>query len=78
MEPVGAVRGGTPSAIEPRGQVAVRLRPGTFEGNDVAKKVLRRLKEGLPESDQKLLKAVLNTEAVAAFVPPGGSDLVES
>ncbi|HJK09429.1 MAG TPA: ribosome rescue protein RqcH [Methanocorpusculum sp.] len=78
MEPVVAVLGGTPSAIEPRCQVAVRLRPGTFEGNDVAKKVLRRLKEGLPESDQKLLKAVLNTEAVAAFVPPGGSDLVES
>lgn len=78
MEPVVAVLGGTPSAIEPRCQVVVRLRPGTFEGNDVAKKVLRRLKEGLPESDQKLLKAVLNTEAVAAFVPPGGSDLVES
>lgn len=78
MEPSLAVLGGTPSAVEPRCKVAVRLRPGTFEGNDVAKKVLRKLKEFLPESDQKMLKAILNTEAVAAFVPHGGSDLVES
>ena len=78
MEPSLAVLGGTPSAVEPRCRVSVRLRPGEFEGNDVAKKVLRRLKEEIPESDQKMLKAVLHTEAVAAFVPPGGSDLVES
>lgn len=75
-EPSLAVLGGTPSAIEPRCKVSVRLRPGAFEGNDVAKKVLRRLKEAVPESDQKMLKAVLHTEAIAAFVPPGGSDLV--
>ncbi len=78
MEPSLAVLGGTPSAIEPRCKVSVRLRPGTFEGNDVAKKVLRKLKEAIPEADQKMLKAVLHTEAVAGFVPPGGSDLVES
>ncbi|MDE2442835.1 MAG: ribosome rescue protein RqcH [Methanocorpusculum sp.] len=78
MEPSLAVLGGTPSAVEPRCRVSVRLRQGEFEGNDVAKKVLRRLKEEIPESDQKMLKAVLHTEAVAAFVPPGGSDLVES
>ncbi|MDR0981427.1 MAG: NFACT family protein [Methanocalculaceae archaeon] len=77
MDPSLAVLGGTPSAVEPRCKVSVRLRPGAFEGNDVAKKVLRKLKEAIPEADQKMLKAVLNTEAVAAFVPPGGSDLVE-
>ena len=75
-EPVLAVIGGTPEAIEPKCKVSVRLRPGTFEGNDIAKKVLRKLKEAIPESEQKALKAVLNTEAVAAFVPPGGSDIV--
>ena len=72
-----AVLGGPPSAIEPRCKVSVRLRPGTFEGNDVAKKVLRKLKETIPESYQRILNAVMNTEAVATFVPPGGSDLVE-
>jgi len=75
-EPVIAVIGGTPSAIEPKTKVSVRLRPGTFEGNDVAKKVLRKLREAIPESEQKELKSILNTEAVAAFVPPGGSDIV--
>lgn len=75
-EPVLAVIGGVPEAVEPKTKVSVRLRPGTFEGNDIAKKVLRKLKEAIPESEQKALKAVLNTEAVAAFVPPGGSDIV--
>ncbi|MDO5846611.1 MAG: NFACT RNA binding domain-containing protein, partial [Methanocorpusculum sp.] len=74
-EPVLAVIGGTPSAIEPKAKISVRLHPGTFEGNDIAKKVLRRLREALPEGEQKALKTVLNTEAVAAFVPPGGSDI---
>lgn len=77
-DPSLAVLGGSPQVVEARCKVSARLRPGTFEGNDVAKKVLRRLKEAIPESDQKMLKAVLNTEAVAAFVPPGGSDLVET
>ena len=75
IEPVLAVIGGTPSAIEPLVSQSVRLVPGTFEGNDVAKKVLRKLREDMPESEQKALKVVLNTESVAAFVPPGGSDL---
>ncbi len=75
-ESVMAVIGGVPSVIEAKTKVSVRLRPGTFEGNDIAKKVLRRLKESIPNGDSKAVRAVLNTEAVAAFVPPGGSDLV--
>ncbi|HJJ31699.1 MAG TPA: ribosome rescue protein RqcH [Methanocorpusculum sp.] len=75
-EPVLAVIGGVPSVIEKKTKVFVRLRPGTFEGNDIAKKVLRKLKESLPDGDSKAVRAVLNTEAVAAFVPPGGSDIV--
>ncbi|MDR3101706.1 MAG: NFACT family protein [Methanocalculaceae archaeon] len=78
MEPSLAVLGGTPSAIEPRCKVSVRLHPGTFEGNDVAKKVLRRFKESLSVQDQKMLRVILNTEAIAGFVPQNGSDLTES
>ncbi|HJJ50306.1 MAG TPA: ribosome rescue protein RqcH [Methanocorpusculum sp.] len=77
-EPVLSVIGGPPSAIEPLTSNSVRLVPGTFEGNDVAKKVLRKLKESVSDSEQKALKSVMNTEAVAAFVPPGGSDLKET
>jgi predicted ribosome quality control (RQC) complex YloA/Tae2 family protein len=74
-DPSLAVLGGTPDIIGKQCKTLVKIVPGTFEGNDAAKKVLRILKESLPDSEQKLLKAVLNTESVAAFIPPGGSDI---
>jgi hypothetical protein len=42
----------------------------------VAKKVLRILKQNVSEEEEKALKSILNTTHVAAFVPPGGSDIV--
>jgi predicted ribosome quality control (RQC) complex YloA/Tae2 family protein len=77
LEPHATVIGGPPSAIRGRVKVYVELKPGQFEPNDVAKKVLRLLKDGIAEDDAKSLKNILNTEHVAAFVPPGGSDIVE-
>jgi len=76
LEPHAAVIGGPPSAVRDKVKAFVELRPGQFEPNDVAKKVLRILKEKLPEDDVKALKGILNTEKVAAFTPPGGSDIV--
>ncbi|NMB78742.1 MAG: DUF814 domain-containing protein, partial [Methanomicrobiales archaeon] len=75
LEPNTAVIGGPPSAIRDKVKAYVELRPGQFEPNDVAKKVLRILKEKIGEDDAKALKNILNTESVAAFVPPGGSDI---
>jgi predicted ribosome quality control (RQC) complex YloA/Tae2 family protein len=77
LEPNAAVIGGPPSAIRNRTTAYVGLVPGQYEPNDVAKKVLRTLREKLPDTEQKALKSILNTEAVAAFVPPGGSDIVK-
>jgi hypothetical protein len=54
----------------------VELVPGKYEPNDVAKKVLRILRLRIGDEDNKVFKGVLNTEAVAAFIPPGGSDIV--
>ena len=76
LEPQAAVIGGPPSAIRGRTEAYLELRPGQFEPNDVAKKVLRELKGKLTEEDVKALKGILNTERVAAFVPPGGSDIM--
>ncbi|WP_292410385.1 MULTISPECIES: ribosome rescue protein RqcH [unclassified Methanoculleus] len=76
--PAVAVIGGPPGAVRGRAKVWVELRPGQFEPNDTAKKVVRTLRERLPEDEWKGFKTALNTEAVAAFVPPGGSDIVES
>lgn len=77
FEPNTAVIGGPPSAIRGRVKVFAEIRPGQFEPNDTAKKVLRLLKEKIGEDDAKALKNILNTESVAAFVPPGGSDIVK-
>jgi hypothetical protein len=75
LEPHAAVIGGPPAVIRGRTKAFVELRPGQYEPNDVAKKVLRILKEKVSDEEEKALKAVLNTEGVAAFVPPGGSDI---
>ncbi|NLM28971.1 MAG: fibronectin-binding domain-containing protein [Methanomicrobiales archaeon] len=77
VTPEVAVIGGPPSAVTGRAKAWVTLQPGQYEPNDTAKKVIRALREKLPEDEWKSLKGALNTEAVAAFVPPGGSDIVE-
>ena len=75
IEPQTAVIGGPPSVIRGKTKAFVELKPGQYEPNDVAKKVLRILKQKVTEEEEKALKAILNTEQVAAFVPPGGSDI---
>ncbi len=75
LEPQAAVIGGALSAVKARAKIVVGLKPGQFEPNDVAKKVLRILREKAGDDEFKGIKAVLNTDAVAAFVPPGGSDI---
>ncbi|KUG20972.1 putative rna-binding proteinous to eukaryotic snrnp [hydrocarbon metagenome] len=75
--PEVAVIGGPPAAIAARAKVMVELAPGRFEQNDIAKKVLKQLRDRIPQSVWKEYKTVLNTEEVAAFVPPGGSDIIE-
>jgi predicted ribosome quality control (RQC) complex YloA/Tae2 family protein len=76
LEPHAAVVGGPASVIKGKTTAFVELRPGQFEPNDVAKKVLRMLKLKITEDEVKALKGILNTDHVAAFVPPGGSDIV--
>ena len=77
-EPEVAVIGGPVTTVQARAKYLVELKPGQFEPNDTAKKVLRILREKVPDGEWKAYKSALNTEAVAAFVPPGGSDIVET
>ncbi|MFA6363568.1 ribosome rescue protein RqcH [Methanoregula sp.] len=76
LEPQAAVIGGPPAVIRSRTKTFAELKPGQYEPNDVAKKVLRLLRQSISPEEEKLLKGILNTEAVAAFVPPGGSDIL--
>jgi predicted ribosome quality control (RQC) complex YloA/Tae2 family protein len=75
LEPQAAVIGGPVSSVRKCAKVYVELKPGQFEPNDVAKKVLRILKGKFPQDEFRGLSGILNTEAVAAFVPPGGCDI---
>ncbi|HMA04660.1 MAG TPA: ribosome rescue protein RqcH [Methanomicrobiales archaeon] len=70
------VIGGPPGAVVKKATHRVTLRPGVFEPNDIAKKVVRALREMIPEAERGGLRRVLSTESVAAFVPPGGSEVV--
>jgi predicted ribosome quality control (RQC) complex YloA/Tae2 family protein len=77
-EPSVAVIGGPVRAVAESAKVWVVLAPGQYSPNDTAKKVLRAIRQVLTEEDVSGLKRVLNTDQVAAFVPPGGSDIVET
>jgi predicted ribosome quality control (RQC) complex YloA/Tae2 family protein len=77
IKPETRIIGGPLTAVKLRCEQLVLLRPGTFEPNDVAKKVVRVIRDRLPVSEQKALKFALNTESIAAYVPPGGSDIQE-
>jgi predicted ribosome quality control (RQC) complex YloA/Tae2 family protein len=76
-EPALRVIGGPLSALEGRARIRVMLHPGQFEPNDVARKVVRILKGHLSGDRAREARAVLRTEAVATFVPAGGSDIEE-
>jgi hypothetical protein len=69
---------GPPAAVARKTGLLVTLRPGIFEPNDTAKKVVRALREMLPEGERGGLRRILSTEAVAAFVPPGGSEVMQN
>lgn len=74
--PEMGVIGGPIDAVKSRAEHYVILRPGQYEPNDAAKKILRILREKYGDG-WKSIKNILNSETVAAFVPPGGSDITE-
>ncbi|MBN1165535.1 MAG: NFACT family protein [Methanospirillaceae archaeon] len=74
--PETQIIGGPPSAISKKTGVMVEICPGMYEPNDVAKKIVKLIRDTLTPDKQKALKFALHTEAVAAFVPSGGSDIV--
>ena len=76
LGPAGVI-GGPPTAVEERAPVRVVLRPGPYEPNDTARRVLRALREKEGIESGRGARAILNTEAVARFVPPGGSEIAE-
>ncbi|MEF8853762.1 MAG: ribosome rescue protein RqcH [Haloarculaceae archaeon] len=74
-EPETRVVGGPPDAIEPRTETAIRVEPGRFAQNDVAKRCYREFKERF--ADASFVRKVASPDLIQEFLPPGTSRIVE-
>ncbi|QLD87775.1 fibronectin-binding domain-containing protein [Natronomonas salina] len=70
-EPDTRVIGGPPSAIEPRVETSVRLEPGQYAQNDIAKRIYRTLRERF--EDTSFVRKVASADRIQEFCPNGGS-----
>jgi len=78
MEPETGVIGGPETVVNGRAKYSVSIKPGRFEPNDIAKKILRHFRQAFPETGTKEFKNILTSEEIATFVPPGGSEIEET
>ena len=74
-EPRTQVIGGPPSAITGRAETSVRIEPGRYAGNDVAKRIYREFGERF--ADTTFVRRVASPDLIGHFLPPGGSRIVE-
>lgn len=65
--------GGPISAVKPRADPIVEVEPGELSPEDLAKRIYRSFAE--KEDDRRWLKAVASVDAIASFLPPGGSEV---
>ncbi len=74
-EPDTRVVGGPPSAVEPRTETSVRLEPGQYAQNDIAKRIYRTFRERF--EDTGFVRKVASPDRVQEFCPAGGSRTVD-
>jgi len=74
-EPDTRVIGGPPDAIEPAAETSVRLEPGRYAQNDIAKRLYRTFRERF--ADTSFVRKVASADRIQEFCPPGGSRAVE-
>jgi predicted ribosome quality control (RQC) complex YloA/Tae2 family protein len=74
-EPDTRVVGGPPAAIEPRAETSVRLEPGQYAQNDVAKRIYREFRERF--EDTSFVRKVASPDRIQEFCPAGGSRMLE-
>ncbi|PSQ02822.1 hypothetical protein BRC94_00815 [Halobacteriales archaeon QS_5_70_17] len=75
VEPQSQVIGGPPSAIEPRAVTPIRVEPGQYAQNDMAKMLYREFRERF--ADESFVRKVASADRVQEFLPTGGSRIVE-
>ncbi|MEF8790461.1 MAG: ribosome rescue protein RqcH [Haloarculaceae archaeon] len=75
VEPQTRVIGGPPSAIETQAATSIRLEPGRYAQNDIAKLLYREFRERFV--DQSFVRRVASPDRIQEFCPTGGSRMVE-
>jgi len=74
-EPDTRVVGGPPAAIEPVAETSVRIEPGEFAQNDIAKRLYRTFRERF--ADTSFVRKVASADRIQEFCPPGGSRMID-
>ena len=74
-EPDTRVVGGPPSAIDPVAATSVRLEPGQYAQNDIAKRIYRTFRERF--ADTSFVRKVASPDRIQEFCPPGGSRMLD-
>jgi predicted ribosome quality control (RQC) complex YloA/Tae2 family protein len=67
------VIGGPVSAVRKHGDYILEMGPGTFNQNDISKKIYRIYADEL--GDPRFVKQIASPDLVAMMIPPGESDL---
>jgi len=75
VEPQTRVVGGPPAAVEEAAVTSVRIEPGQYAQNDIAKMIYRELRERF--ADQTFVRKVASPDRVQEFCPAGGSRIVD-
>jgi predicted ribosome quality control (RQC) complex YloA/Tae2 family protein len=75
VEPYSRVVGGPPSAIEGQAETFVRLEPGQYAQNDIAKMVYREFRDRF--ADGSFVRKVASPDLIQEFCPAGGSRVVD-
>jgi len=75
VEPQSQVVGGPPSATEPRTVSSIRVEPGQYAQNDIAKMLYRKFRKRF--EDQTFVRKVASADRIQEFLPAGGSRIVE-
>ncbi|MCU4799150.1 ribosome rescue protein RqcH [Halobacteria archaeon HArc-gm2] len=69
------VIGGPTPAIVPKAETTIRVEPGQFAQNDIAKRLYREFKTRF--ADDSFVRKVASPDRIQEFLPPGGSRSVE-
>jgi predicted ribosome quality control (RQC) complex YloA/Tae2 family protein len=75
VEPLSRVVGGPPSAIKGQAESVIRLEPGRYAQNDIAKMCYREFRKRF--TDQTFVRKVASPDRIQEFCPAGGSRIVD-